>query len=89
MTNQPKLSARSVKALEVLVNGGRFVKRLERDSYTGREQFHTRLVATRSWQSVVCGVGFSTFHELEKHGMLAYCSEEGTSVSSYWKLSTN
>ena len=39
MTNLPNLSNRAKKALEVLADGGRFVHRLERNSYTGREQF--------------------------------------------------
>lgn len=88
VSNLPTLSPRAKKALDVLANGGRFVKRLERNSYTGREQFQTRLLAGRSWSGVVRGVGLAAFHELHDAGFLAYCAAEGTSVSSYYKLST-
>lgn len=85
ISNQPKFSARAVKALEVLSNGGRFVKRLERNNYTGREQFQTRLLSGRT-SDVVSGIGLAAFYELEDAGFLAYCPNEGTSVSSYYKL---
>ena len=88
MTNMPKLSTRAQKALEVLSNGGRFVNRLERNSYTGREQFHRRLLASASWNSVVKGVGHAAFYELDRAGFLAYAPGEWTSVTEVYKLRT-
>lgn len=87
MTNMPKLSNRAKQAIEVLSNGGRFVKRLERNSYTGREQFQTRLLATGAYSSVVRGIGIQAFFELEKLGMIEH-TDGGTSVSTYYKLKT-
>lgn len=81
MTNLPKLSPRAQKALDVLAEGGRFVHRLERNSYTGREQFAYRLM---KGGSVVRGVGMAAFHEL-KAEFLAMC-DGGTSVSTYYEL---
>lgn len=88
MNNMPNLSTRAQKALEVLSDGGRFVNRLERNNYTGREQFHRRLLATRSWDSVVRGVGHSAFHELDRAGFLVYAPGEWTSVTEVYKLRT-
>lgn len=88
MSNMPKLSARAQKALEVLANGGRFVNRLERNSYTGHEQFHRRLLANKSWNSVVSGVGHAAFYELNKAGFLIYAPGEWTSVTEVYKLRT-
>jgi len=50
-------------AMEVLTAGGYFRKQLERDGYTGREQFHTRLRDAQG--HVVKGIGFRTFVKLE------------------------
>jgi hypothetical protein len=86
MTNMPKMSNRAKKALEVLSNGGRFVKRLERNSYTGREQFQTRLLGG-TCRGVIKGVGLNAFYELDKLGMLVHANES-TSVSTYYKLRT-
>ena len=86
MTNQPKMSKRAELALEVLADGGRFVNRLERNSYTGREQFHMRLQRTASWSSTVPGVGHATFCELEKLGFLVRDFAGGSSVSEPYKL---
>lgn len=86
MTNMPKMSNRAKQAIEVLADGGRFVKRLERNSYTGREQFQTRLLGAKT-RGVVSGIGLAAFHELEKLGMLTM-AEGGTSVSTYYKLRT-
>jgi hypothetical protein len=62
ISNMPKLSSRAQKALDVLADGGRFVNRLERDSYTGREQFHRRLITRPgAWDAVVKGVGHAAF----------------------------
>jgi hypothetical protein len=85
MSNLPKLSSRAKLALDVLSNGGRFVERLERNSYTGREQFHTRLLSER--HNVMPGVGLKAFYELKNAGFLAMTAQ-GTSVSTYWKLNT-
>lgn len=84
MSNLPNLSNRAKKALEVLSDGGRFVERLERDSYTGRDQFHMRLM---SGASVVRGVGLAAFYELKSRGFLCIAGGN-TSVSTYWKLNT-
>lgn len=84
-SNMPKMSNRASKALDVLADGGRFTKRLERNSYTGREQFQTRLLTGRT-RAVVRGIGMSAFYELERMGLISYCPTEGTSISSYYKL---
>jgi hypothetical protein len=86
-SNLPKLSARAKQALDVLADGGRFVHRLERNSYTGREQWQYRLARGLS-TGIVRGIGLAAFHELQRAGLLAYCASEGTSVSSYYKLNT-
>jgi hypothetical protein len=83
-TNLPKLSGRAKLALDVLADGGQFVHRLERNSYTGREQFHYRL--KRAGGALVRGVGLSAFYELKDLGFLALNAAIGTSVSSYFKL---
>lgn len=88
-TNMPHLSKRAQSALEYLANGGRYVNRLERNHYTGREQFCRRLLAVRgSWGSAVKGFGHATFYELEKAGFLTYAEGEWTSVSEVYKLRT-
>ena len=74
------LSPRAQRAIKLLADGAQFVIRLERDSYTQREQFKYRLLhAGRP----VKGYGHATYHELES--MLVPASK-GTSVSSYYKL---
>lgn len=75
-----KLSPRGARAVALLKDGAQFVKRLERDGYTGREQWKTRLV--KNGQHVK-GYGVSTFAEISQ--MLAPASR-GTSVSSYYML---
>lgn len=67
MENLPKLSARARLALDILANGGEIAYQLEHNSYTGREQFHTRFRAAGS-SSPVKGLGFATRQELEKAG---------------------
>jgi len=79
-TNLPKLSTRAQKALDVLADGGKFVCRLERNSYTGREQFAYRLI---KGSSVVRGIGLATFYEIKD--FLKVC-DYGTSVSTYYQL---
>lgn len=86
MTNQPKMSKRAQEALNVLADGGRFVNRLERNSYTGREQFHMRLQRTGGWSSTVPGIGHATFHELMKLGFLVRDFGGGSSVTEPYKL---
>lgn len=80
-TNLPKLSPRAQKALTVLADGGKFVCRLERNSYTGREQFAYRLLKEGR---VVRGVGLTAFYEI-KDSYLTIC-DNNTSVSTYYKL---
>jgi hypothetical protein len=86
MTNLPNMSKRAQQALEVLADGGRFVRRLERNSYTGREQFQFRLVRTPGQWSAVPGIGCAAFYELERLGFLQYATNERTSVTEPFKL---
>lgn len=81
MSNLPTLSPRAKKALDILSDGGKFVCRLERNSYTGREQFAYRLLKDGH---VVRGVGLAAFYEI-KDTFLTTC-ENNTSVSTYYKL---
>lgn len=83
MTNNP-LSRRAEKALAILDDGGKFVERLERNTYTGREQFRTRLLNASG--SIVRGIGSATRHEL--NGILVTL-RGGTSVSTYYGLRTH
>lgn len=80
-TNLPKLSTRAQKALDVLADGGKFVCRLERNSYTGREQFAYRLLKEGR---VVRGIGLAAFYEI-KDTFLTIC-DHNTSVSTYYQL---
>lgn len=84
-TNLPKLSNRAKLALDVLADGGEFIHRLERNSYTGREQFHCRLKRAGSG-GIVKGIGLHAFYELKEGGFLVAHSAANTSVSSYYKL---
>jgi len=68
MTNLPKMSSRAAQALDVLADGGQFVDRLERNSYTGREQWQVRLLAAN--KQVVRGIGAAAKNELDAAGML-------------------
>lgn len=81
-TNLPKLSPRAQKALDILADGGKFVCRLERNSYNGRDQFHYRLLKEGH---VVRGIGLAAFYEI-KDQFLTIC-EHNTSVSTYYQLS--
>lgn len=88
MTNMPKLSARAKKALEVLGNGGCFTYALERNGYTGREQFHWRL-RTRSGGKVT-GIGRAAYHELNDLGFIGHGKPNGfTGSSTSYYLNTN
>ena len=80
-TNLPKFSTRAQKALDVLADGGKFVCRLERNSYTGREQFAYRLLKEGR---VVRGIGLAAFYEI-KDTFLTIC-DDNTSVSTYYQL---
>lgn len=80
-TNLPKLSTRAQKALDILADGGKFVCRLERNSYTGREQFAYRLLKEGR---VVRGIGLAAFYEI-KDAFLTIC-DHNTSVSTYYQL---
>lgn len=82
MTNQDNLSNRAKQALEVLANGGKFVHRLERNSYTGRDLFQYRLL---QGGRAVRGIGFATFYELNDR-FLKMCDGGNTSVSTYYEL---
>ena len=75
-----KLSPRAARAVALMKSGAQFVKRLERDGYTGREQWKTRLMQNGI---AVKGYGAATFREL---GRLIEYTGYGTSVSSYYKL---
>ena len=68
MSNLPKMSSRAATALSVLGDGGQFVERLERNNYTRREQWETRLLD--SGRNVVAGVGRAAFKELSALGLL-------------------
>lgn len=85
-TNLPKLSSRANEALNILADGGQFVCRLERNSYTRREQWQYRLKATGG--SIIRGIGLAAFYELQGQGFLVPAGG-GTSVSSYYKLNRN
>lgn len=65
MNNQPKLSNRAQQALDILANGGEMTYLLERNSYTGREQFQTRF---KIHGGAVKGLGHATRYELENAG---------------------
>lgn len=65
VTNLPKLSNRAQQALEILSNGGEMTHLLERNSFTGREQFQTRF---KIHGSAVKGLGHATRYELERAG---------------------
>lgn len=82
-TNQPKLSNRAQQALDLLANGGEMQYRLERNSYTGREQFQTRFCATTTWNSAVKGLGHATRHELESAGIRLKAVHRTSVCTSY------
>lgn len=84
-SNQPKLSKRAQQALDILANGGEVVHRLERNSYTGREQFHTRFCASAAWSSAVKGLGFKTRCELEEAGF-RFRPSRHSSVATHYVL---
>ncbi len=83
--NLPKLSNRAQQALEILANGGEMVHRLERNGYTGRDQFATRFCTSAAWGSAVKGLSFKTRCELEDAGF-RFTVAHSTSVSTHYKL---
>lgn len=85
MSNQPKLSTRAQQALDILANGGELQERLERNGYTGREQFQTRFCRTAAWGSAVKGLGHATRAELERAGF-EFRAYHRTSVSTSYRL---
>lgn len=82
-SNQPKLSARAQQALDILSNGGEIQHRLERNSYTGREQFQTRFTTSTAWHGVVKGLGLATRLELEKAGIALKVAHRSSVCTSY------
>lgn len=85
MTNMPKISARAALALEVLANGGKFRYGLERNNYTGREQFTWRLRGPNGGN--IKGVGGATFNELVAAGFQMTRHESGfTGSACYYTL---
>jgi len=85
VSNQPKLSNRAQQALDILANGGEIQYRLERNGYTGREQFQTRFCASAAWGSAVKGLGHATRAELEKAGF-RFKAVHRSSVSTHYAL---
>lgn len=80
-TNLPKLSPRAQKALDILADGGKFCCRLERNGYTGREQFAYRLLKEGR---VVRGIGLAAFYEIKDRFLTI--SGGNTTVSTYYQL---
>ena len=74
-----KLTARAEKAWKVLEQGGYFRHALETNSYTGREQFRTRLF--NKDRRAVRGIGIQTRFELEDAGLL---KQRNCPPSSTW-----
>lgn len=87
MSNMPKLSARATQALEVLSNGGHFSYALERNGYTGREQFKWHLRGKSGGN--IRGFGHSTYHELNDLGFIGHGRPSGfTGSSTHYYLRT-
>jgi hypothetical protein len=80
-----ELSTRAKKAYVILFGGGKFVQRLERDRYTGREQWKYHLETNEGIK--ISGFGVTTFYELDNLGLLSL--DNSTSVSSYYRLNKN
>jgi hypothetical protein len=83
MRNLPKLSKRAAEALDLLANGGEVQHRLERNNYTGREQFETRFCRTSGWSTAVKGLGFATKRELEAAGFRFTVAHRSSVCTSY------
>ena len=77
------LSSRGQKALNLLKDGGYMVERLERDSYTNKEQFKTRFMDNK--MNIIKGLGVKTKFELEDNN-INFSIWNTTSVSSYYKI---
>ena len=81
-SNMPPVSARAQRALGILADGGQFVKRLERNGFTGREQWETRLLT--SDKQVVRGIGAAAFRELD--GAMLLFTADRFSTATYYGL---
>jgi hypothetical protein len=85
MSNMPKLSKRASDALDILADGGKFRYGLERNSYTGREQFQWRLQGAHG--GTIKGFGHSTYHEIADAGFAFRRVESGfTGSAAYYHL---
>lgn len=82
MTSNLNISARANKALDILADGGEFVYRLERNSYTGREQFVAKLFDAN--RDRVRGFSYAVLDELKREGLLV--TANSTSVSTYYRM---
>lgn len=80
MSNLPKLSARANTALDILADGGCFTYALERNGYTGREQFQWRLRAKNGCK--VSGIGRAAYNELNALGFVDHGKPNGFTGSS-------
>lgn len=88
MTNMPKLSNRAASALDILADGGKFRYGLERNSYTGREQFQWRLFGSNG--GTMKGFGHATYHELVNAGFDFRREASGfTGSAAYYYLKSN
>lgn len=80
MSNLPKLTSRAKQALDILADGGCFTYALERNGYTGREQFQWHLRARTGGN--VRGIGRATYHELNDLGFMGHGKPSGFTGSS-------
>lgn len=80
MSNLPKLSTRAKQALDILADGGCFTYALERNGYTGREQFQWRLRARNGGK--VHGIGRAAYYELNALGFIGHGRPSGFTGSS-------
>jgi len=86
ISNMPKLSTRASTALDVLADGGSFRYGLERNGYTGREQFQWRLKGQNG--GTIKGIGGATYNELVKNGFTFRREASGfTGSAAYYYLS--
>jgi hypothetical protein len=81
MTTQPDLTKKVAAALAILRDGGVYARKLETDSYTGRNVTQYRLFGRGG--RLQRGYGMKTFYELYNRGLLRLAS--GTAVSDYFR----
>jgi hypothetical protein len=88
MNNQPKMSKRAAEALEILANGGRFIRQLERNGYTGREQFQYRCTFKAApYGDFARGIGFAAFCELQRLDLIQFDPDNtGSGRQTMYKL---